>query len=117
MSVLCFPLKNYQDKAIGVVQLINRRIAGVDGPVRFEDQQIQLVTPIANVLASHIERADMLENIRQKNIRLRQRNQELADQRAQVIALQSETEEAFLLSIQLLARASEILRTACSTVV
>ncbi|MDA1100915.1 MAG: HD domain-containing protein [Proteobacteria bacterium] len=108
MSVLCFPLKNYQDKAIGVVQLINRRIAGVDGPVRFEDQQIQLVTPIANVLASHIERADMLENIRQKNIRLRQRNQELADQRAQVIALQSETEEAFLLSIQLLARASEI---------
>ena len=108
MSVLCFPLKNYQEQVIGVVQLINRRIPGDDQPVRFEDQQIQLVTPIANVLATHIERADMLENIRQKNIRLRQRNRQLGDQRAQVISLQAETEEAFLLSIQLLARASEI---------
>jgi len=108
MSVLCFPLKNYQDQVIGVVQLINRRVPGEDHPVRFEAQQIQLVTPIASVLATHIERADMLENIRQKNLRLHQRNRELDEQRAQVIALQAETQEAFLLSIQLLAQASEI---------
>ncbi|MBC8240936.1 MAG: HD domain-containing protein [Alphaproteobacteria bacterium] len=108
MSVLCFPLKNYQDQVIGVVQLINRRVPGADQAVRFEAQQVQLVTPIASVLATHIERADMLENIRQKNIRLHQRNRELDEQRAQVIALQAETQEAFLLSIQLLARASEI---------
>ena len=107
-SVLCFPLKNYQDQVIGVVQLINRRAPGEEEPVSFENEHIQLVTPIASVLATHIERADMLENIRQKNVRLRQRNQELGEQRAQVIALQAETEEAFLLSIQLLARASEI---------
>lgn len=108
MSVLCFPLKNYQEQVIGVVQLINRRINGKDDPMPFEDEQIQLVTPIARVLATHIERADMLEHIRTKNSRLRQRNRELGEQRAQVIAMQAETEEAFLLSIQLLARASEI---------
>ena len=107
-SVLCFPLKNYQDQVIGVVQLLNRRVPGEDKPVPFEDAQAQLVTPIGSVLATHIERAAMLENIRQKNARLRQRNRELGEQRAQVIATQAETEEAFLLSIQLLARASEI---------
>ncbi len=107
-SMLCFPLKNYQEQVIGVVQLINRRIPGESEPVPFGDEQVQLVTPIARVLASHIERADMLEHIRQKNSRLRQRNRELGEQRAQVLALQADTEEAFLLSIQLLARASEI---------
>ena len=107
-SMLCFPLKNYQEQVIGVVQLINRRTPDADKPVPFEDEQVQLVTPIARVLATHIERADMLENIRQKNSRLRQRNRELGVQRAQVLALQADTEEAFLLSIQLLARASEI---------
>ncbi len=108
MSVLCFPLKNYQEQVIGVVQLINRRSQGVETPVPFDEDQVQLVTPIGNVLATHIERAAMLENIRQKNARLRQRNRELGEQRAQVIAMQAETEEAFLLSIELLARASEI---------
>ncbi len=107
-SVLCFPLKNYQEQVIGVVQLINRRAAGEDDPIPFGAEQVQLITPIGNVLATFIERAAMLENIRQKNARLRQRNQQLAEQRAQVIALQAETEEAFMLSIQLLARASEI---------
>jgi HD-GYP domain-containing protein (c-di-GMP phosphodiesterase class II) len=108
VSVLCFPLKNYQEQVIGVVQLINRRLAEVETPVPFGQDQVQLVTPIGNVLATHIERAAMLENIRQKNARLRQRNRELGEQRAQVIAMQAETEEAFLLSIELLARASEI---------
>lgn len=107
-SVLCFPLKNYQDEVIGVVQLINRRVDEQDKPMPFGDSQVQLVTPIGSVLATHIERAAMLENIRQKNARLRQRNRELGEQRAQVVAMQAETEEAFLLSIQLLARASEI---------
>ncbi|MBC8242687.1 MAG: HD domain-containing protein [Alphaproteobacteria bacterium] len=107
-SVLCFPLKNYQERVIGVVQLINRRKPGNDQPAPFLNEQVQLVTPIASVLATHIERADMLESIRQKNLRLRQRNRQLGEQRAQVVALQAETEEAFLLSIELLARASEI---------
>ncbi|MBT7756774.1 MAG: GAF domain-containing protein, partial [Rhodospirillaceae bacterium] len=107
-SVLCFPLKNYQEEVIGVVQLINRRFNGEEKPIPFGQEQVQLVTPIGSVLATAIERAAMLEDIRQKNARLRQRNQELADQRSQVVAMQAETEEAFLLSIQLLARASEI---------
>jgi HD-GYP domain-containing protein (c-di-GMP phosphodiesterase class II) len=107
-SMLCFPIKNYQDRVIGVVQLINRRAAGWSGPIAFAAEQAQLVLPIARALATHIERADMLEQIRNKNLKLRQRNQELAAQRAQVVALQAETEEAFMLSINLLARAAEI---------
>ncbi|MDP6345977.1 MAG: HD domain-containing phosphohydrolase [Alphaproteobacteria bacterium] len=108
VSMLCFPLKNYQEQVIGVVQLINRRLRSRKTPVPFKDQQVKLVTPIARVLATHIERADMLEDIRRKNVKLRQRYRELAAQRAQVIALQAETEQAFMLSIELLARASEI---------
>ena len=107
-SMLCFPLKNYQDQVIGVVQLINRKQGNRKAPVPFLDQQVKLVTPIARVLATHIERADMLENIRAKNVKLRLRNRELAEERARVFALQAETEGAFMMSIELLARAAEI---------
>ncbi|MBM3490514.1 MAG: HD domain-containing protein [Alphaproteobacteria bacterium] len=108
VSMLAFPLKNYQDQVIGVVQLINRRQPALPEPVPFEAEQTRLVTPIARAIATHIERADMLERIREQNVKLHQRNRELAEQRAQVVALQGETEEAFMLSINLLARAAEI---------
>ena len=107
-SMLAFPLKNYQDQVIGVVQLINRQMPGHSAPVPFEAEQTRLVTPIARAIATHIERADMLERIREQNVKLHQRNRELGEQRAQVVALQGETEEAFMLSINLLARAAEI---------
>jgi len=107
-SMLCFALKNYDEKVIGVVQLINRRLPGHDQPVPFDQEQAKLIAPIARVLSSHVERADMLERIHAKNAQLRTRNRELAEQRAQVVALQAETEEAFMLSITLLAKAAEI---------
>ena len=107
VSMMCFALKNYQDEVIGVVQLINRR-TGAGAPAVFDADQAQLVGPIARVLATHVERADMLEHIRDRNAKLRLRNRELAEQRSQVVALQAETEAAFMLSINLLARAAEI---------
>jgi HD-GYP domain-containing protein (c-di-GMP phosphodiesterase class II) len=107
VSMMCFALKNYQDEVIGVVQLINRRNGG-PAPVPFDAEQAQLVSPIAQVLATHVERADMLERIRDRNAKLRLRNRELAEQRSQVVALQAETEAAFMLSINLLAHAAEI---------
>ncbi len=107
-SMLCFPLKNYQDRVIGVAQLINRCPPGRNGPLPFRKDQARLVLPIARSLATHIERADMLETIRGKNRELRARNDMLAEQRRQVEALQVETEDAFMMSINLLARAAEI---------
>jgi HD-GYP domain-containing protein (c-di-GMP phosphodiesterase class II) len=107
-SMLCFALKGYDDRVIGVVQLINRRAPGNPEPIPFDQEQARLIAPIARVVSSHIERADMLERIAGKNATLRARNRELAEQRAQVVALQAETEEAFMLSIQLLARAAEV---------
>ena len=101
VSMMCFALKNYQDKVIGVVQLINRLATNRKSPVPFAAAQAQLITPISRAIATHIERADMLEQIRDRNV-------QLAAQRAQVAALQVETEEAFMLSINLLARAAEI---------
>ena len=106
VSMMCFALKNYQDEVIGVVQLINRLVGG--GPAPFDDGQAQLVGPIARALATHVERADMLERISDRNAKLRLRYRELAEQRSQVVALQAETEAAFMLSINLLAHAAEI---------
>lgn len=108
VSMMCFALKNYQDKVIGVVQLINRQTRGRKSVVPFADAQARLISPISRALATHIERADMLEQIRTRNTKLRHQNKELSVQRAQVAALQAETEEAFMLSINLLARAAEI---------
>jgi len=106
-SMLCFPLKNYTNRVIGVVQLINR--LGPSGEtVPFDPHMSSIVAPVARVVGSSIELTDMMDQIRQKNLTLQNRNRQLADQRMHIANLQEQTEEAFLLSVGLLARAAEI---------
>ncbi|MEM7542182.1 MAG: HD domain-containing phosphohydrolase [Pseudomonadota bacterium] len=107
-SMFCFPLKNFQNEVIGVVQLINCCPKGRKKPVPFEPEVEQLVAPIARVVGHSIERAEMLEQIKAKNRTLTARNRQLNEQRAQITSLQEETEEAFQISVELLARAAEI---------
>lgn len=107
-SMLCFALRNYHDRIIGVVQLINCRPDKRRAPAPFPRSFIRLVTPIARVAGGSIERTMMLERIEQKNATLRERNRMLAEQRQQIVNLQHDTEEAFQVSIRLLARAAEI---------
>lgn len=107
-SMLSFPLLNYDRKVVGVVELINRRPKGSDRPVPFGEEQAGLIVPVNHFVGSAIERADMLQRIKAQNVRLRERNKTLAEQRARIAALQDETEEAFRLSINLLARAAEV---------
>jgi HD-GYP domain-containing protein (c-di-GMP phosphodiesterase class II) len=107
-SMLSFPLLNYDRKIVGVVQLINRRIEGTTEPSAFSAEQADLIVPVNHLLGGAIERADMLQRIKAQNVRLRQRNKMLAEQRERIAALQDETEEAFRLSINLLARAAEV---------
>jgi len=74
----------------------------------FGEDQAGLIVPVNHIVGSAIERADMLQSIKAKNVRLRDRNKTLAEQRERITALQEETEEAFQLSINLLARAAEV---------
>lgn len=70
ISMLCFPLKNYTNQVIGVVQLINR--AGPGGkPIPFDPHMAAIVAPVARVLGASIERTDMMDQIRLKNKRCR----------------------------------------------
>jgi len=107
-SMLSFPLLNYDRKVVGVVQLINRRTKGSEKPEAFGEEQAGLILPVNHFVGSAIERADMLQRIKATNVRLRDRNRILAEQRQRIAALQDETEEAFRLSINLLARAAEV---------
>ena len=107
-SMFCFPLKNYQDRVLGVVQLINCRRPNSARPTAFAATVSDLVAPIARVVGHSVERATMLEQIKASNRKLRERNREIDARRQQIASLQTETEEAFQLSIQLLARAAEI---------
>lgn len=107
-SMLSFPLVNHDRKVIGVVQLINRLDDSGEGPVPFEREQADLIVPFNHIVGGAIERADMVERISAQNIRLRDRNRLLREQRARIAALQDETEEAFQLSINLLSRAAEL---------
>ena len=107
-SMLSFPLLNHDRKVIGVVQLINRRDGSNDGPIPFEREQADLIVPFNHIVGSAIERADMVERISAQNVRLRDRNRLLRDQRARIAALQDETEDAFQISIHLLSRAAEL---------
>lgn len=107
-SMLCFPLKNYANVVIGVVQLINCRPRKRRGPVPFDAAVEDLIWPIAQVLGGTIERAAMLEKIGAQNAKLRDRNRTLNAQQVRIELLRSETEDAFQLSVRLLARAAEI---------
>ncbi len=107
-SVLCLPVKNFQGDVVAVVELINRRLKGREVPAAFTRDQANLLLPVMRVLSGYIERTDNLERIAAQNVKLRQRARTLAKQRAKVADLQEQTEDAFKLSISLLARAAEI---------
>jgi len=107
-SMLAFALTNFQKKVIGVVQLINRHSGNKKQPVAFKDEQADLILPFNQVVGRVIERAEMLEQINKRNIDLRAKNRTLRAQQLQIEELQKDTEEAFMVSIRLLARAAEV---------
>jgi HD-GYP domain-containing protein (c-di-GMP phosphodiesterase class II) len=107
-SMLCFPLKNHAGDVIGIVQLINRRDKSKRRHLPFTVAQGALIQPINHFVGGAIERADMIERISEQNARLAARSRTLSRQRQQIASLKDQTEEAFQLSIRLLARASEL---------
>ena len=107
-SMMCFALQNYTGKVVGVCQLINRTPAGGGEPIPFDEEQAELIAMFNHLVGNAIERTDMLERIRAKNRALRTRNEKLRAQQQQIAALQEETEDAFMLSIHLLAKAADI---------
>ncbi|MCK5378848.1 MAG: GAF domain-containing protein, partial [Acidobacteria bacterium] len=107
-SMLSFPLLNHDRRVIGVVQLINRRGLDGEGPLPFEAEQADLIVPFNHIVGSAIERADMTGRIEAQNVRLKKRNAQLKEQREKIAALKDQTEEAFQLSISLLALAAEV---------
>jgi HD-GYP domain-containing protein (c-di-GMP phosphodiesterase class II) len=100
-TMLAFPLVNDRGAVVAVVQLINRRPPGSEGPLPFEPHHAALIAPIEHFAGRAIERASMTAAILAKNRRLR-------EQRRIIAELQAETEDAFMLSISLLARAAEL---------
>lgn len=107
-SMLSFPLLNHDRRVIGVVQLINRKGPDGEGPLPFDAEQANLIIPFNHIVGSAIVRADMTNRIEAQNVRLKKRNVQLKVQREKIAALKDETEEAFQLSIRLLARAAEV---------
>lgn len=102
-AMLCFPVTNFQGTVIAVIELGRLPRSGP-----FPADVLPALLPVARVVSGYVERTDNLEQIQAKNMKLRQRNRTLANQRSRIGELQSETEEAFKTSISLLARAAEI---------
>jgi HD-GYP domain-containing protein (c-di-GMP phosphodiesterase class II) len=109
-SIMCFPLKTPEGRVIGVVQLINR-ITGPMGarrPQAFLRSFAEIVGVVSMLVGRAIERIEALEQIRERNKRLTERNRQLKDERSRVLHLSQETERALMLSVELLARAAEV---------
>jgi hypothetical protein len=101
-SIMAFALKGARDRPIGVVQLINRRpVPGEAGPPTFLPDHEQMIAPVNHIVGRALERAATLE-------RLTERNRALTRERRRVAELQAETERAFMVSVNLLARAAEV---------
>ena len=100
-SMLAFPLRTGTGDVIGVVQLINRLDRRGRGPLPFTRAHGALIKPINHFVGGAIERADLLDRVSTQNTELRRRG-------ARIQSLQQETEDAFRLSVTLLARAAEL---------
>lgn len=102
-SMMCFPLNRYEGDVLGVVQLINRKTK-----TKFETAQLKLISPVNHIISRAIERMDAQVKIEQKNKSLERKNRTLQRKRREVLKKQKETEEAFKISINLLAKAAEL---------
>jgi signal transduction histidine kinase len=77
VSVMAFPLRTFSEAVIGVVQLINRRIPGGDGPVPFEKAQRTLICPVNQLIGRAIQRTVLLDEVRARNAELSVTNRNL----------------------------------------
>jgi hypothetical protein len=103
-TMMAFPLTTAEGKIIGVVQLINAMAKGPDGkehPVPFDREYEGFVGPVNLIVSRIIERTDAAEKIAL-------RNRQLRIERQKVVAQSKETERAFMMSVELLARAAEV---------
>ena len=105
-SIMCFPLKTAEGRVIGVVQLINSLKDGRPEP--FARGFTEMIGVVSLLVGRAIERADALEQIRERNRRLNERNRELKAERERVVQLSQQTETALMMSVELLARAAEV---------
>lgn len=100
-SIMAFALLGARGRPVGVVQLINRRAPGSAEPLAFLPDHEAMIAPVNHLVGRALERAAALE-------RLKERNRALAQERRRVAELQKETERAFMVSVNLLARAAEV---------
>jgi HD-GYP domain-containing protein (c-di-GMP phosphodiesterase class II) len=100
-TMLAFPLTNDDGEVVAVVQLINRRPPGSKRPQPFQKRHAALIAPVDHFAGRAIERGALADTIVRANEQLKAQQQTIS-------ALQFETEAAFKLSIQLLARAAEL---------
>ncbi|HEV2678362.1 MAG TPA: HD domain-containing phosphohydrolase [Aliidongia sp.] len=109
-SVMCFPLKTPEGRVIGVVQLINRLVGPEEGRIAkpFLRSFTEIIGVVSLLVGRAIERIEALEQIRERNKRLTERNRELKAERRRVLQLSEETDRALMLSVELLARAAEV---------
>jgi HD-GYP domain-containing protein (c-di-GMP phosphodiesterase class II) len=107
-SILCFALKGFRERPIGVVQLINCRDPATGAARPFAPEHGRMVAPVNLIVGRVLERTVALEKITATNTRLRERNDALRRQRERIAELQKETEAAFMTSVQMLARAAEL---------
>ncbi len=105
-SIMCFPLKTPEGRVIGVVQLINSLKDGQAEP--FAPEFAEMIGVVSLLVGRAIERAEALEQIRERNKRLTERNRELKAERERVLELSQQTEQALMMSVELLARAAEV---------
>jgi HD-GYP domain-containing protein (c-di-GMP phosphodiesterase class II) len=104
-SIMAFPLTTAEGRVIGVVQLINSMsgpdATGVSHVVPFSRTFASFVPPVNLIVSRVIERTDAHEKIAERNRQLRVERQKVYEQGL-------ETERAFMMSVELLARAAEV---------
>ena len=105
-SMLCYPLKDFQDNVIGVIQILNHKSEEPSQSTGFDSSILNELDPIGHIIGRAIERMDAFDKIKHKNQLLKKKNATLQVQKQELKQAQHQTEEAFMISIRLLAKAA-----------
>jgi HD-GYP domain-containing protein (c-di-GMP phosphodiesterase class II) len=103
---LCVPMRNHLGQAIGVIELTGG--GGDSAAAPPTGKPVKLIAVIARLAGGLIERQALLATIRNQKRAAERRDRLLAAQEQRIKALQADSEDAFLVAVELLARGAEI---------
>jgi GAF domain-containing protein len=110
VSILAFPIRTYAGSIVGVVELINRRKLGHQGPAPFDREQADMILAFNQLVGRAIERTVLIDELKGASRAIGVANRALAEESKEREAAEDQAVEAGLEGLETVRKAGERLR-------